>query len=493
MLFRTLFAPIFLFLSLTQSRRLAPLLRIVLGTLLVTTLFPLWLTADAIAILGVKRGATELGLTLGLLREPIAIAGSGSMYPTFPKGVSANTDERDQETVANPMMRRYPTGFTLFNQQFFTYSLKRGDIIDFSNAQTQALIDAKGPTGVGITGFVKRLIALPGDTIEIRDGFLLVNGEKALEPYTASARSTFGGQTLPDCTPLMIPPDKAFVLGDNRKGSLDSRHQLGLIALADISHVLPQNEQKPFESGWRDATADAKQAHTVTLNTQRYLELLNAIRAQNGVKPLKYQEKLAQSAATRAQVMLKYDDLSFEATRSSLTPQQAMAQAGYANIVYGEAPTLGYYTAEELLENYAQFPSWKKFLLDSTYQETGIAAVLGERNGCPTQMIVQHVAGYVPPNYPKKDIDSWKNLLTNLKNVLPSWERARTFGQIYEAKKQDYERMITILNERIMIVEAIATRMEANQWLTYEEKASIARDQQLADEAGKLSAELNAR
>ena len=57
------------------------------------------------------------------------------------------------------------------------------------------------------------------------------------EPYTAKPRSSYGGINLTDCQMLIIPKDKVFVMGDNRKASLDSRFELGLVGLSDIKYV----------------------------------------------------------------------------------------------------------------------------------------------------------------------------------------------------------------------------------------------------------------
>ena len=61
-------------------------------------------------------------------------------------------------------------------------------------------------------------------------------------------------------------------------------------------------------------------------------------------------------------------------------------------------------------ENQFEFPNTKKFLLESDYQEIGIAEVEGMINGCPAQVIVQHFAGYKPPNYSQLVISSWKQI-----------------------------------------------------------------------------------
>ena len=68
--------------------------------------------------------------------------------------------------------------------------------------------------------FVKRVIGLPGDTLEWLDGDLLLNDHPLKEPYLDPARCCFR-QTRP---PLTLGPDEYFVLGDNRNSSNDSRN-----------------------------------------------------------------------------------------------------------------------------------------------------------------------------------------------------------------------------------------------------------------------------
>ena len=67
--------------------------------------------------------------------------------------------------------------------------------------------------------FVKRLIGLPGETIEIIEGVVHIDGEPLAEPYLDPARCRFRRQ-MPART---LGEDEYFVLGDNRDSSNDSR------------------------------------------------------------------------------------------------------------------------------------------------------------------------------------------------------------------------------------------------------------------------------
>lgn len=64
--------------------------------------------------------------------------------------------------------------------------------------------------------FVKRVIAVEGEKVELRDNKVFVNGKPVQEPYVKPG-------DYPPYGPEVVPPDKVFVLGDNRRQSEDSR------------------------------------------------------------------------------------------------------------------------------------------------------------------------------------------------------------------------------------------------------------------------------
>jgi len=85
---------------------------------------------------------------------------------------------------------------------------ERGDIVVFQ------------PTTDSTIPYVKRVTAIAGDTVELREGVLYVNGKQA--DY-AGAHGVTAAQSPAIAYPLKVPADSFFALGDNRQASSDSR------------------------------------------------------------------------------------------------------------------------------------------------------------------------------------------------------------------------------------------------------------------------------
>ncbi|WP_312097850.1 signal peptidase I [Niallia sp.] len=80
--------------------------------------------------------------------------------------------------------------------------------------------------------YIKRVIGLPGDTIEYRNDVLYVNGQAYEEPYLEHNKQDINGPLTEDFT-ATVPDGELFVMGDNRRNSKDSRH-IGTIGFDKI-------------------------------------------------------------------------------------------------------------------------------------------------------------------------------------------------------------------------------------------------------------------
>ncbi len=99
----------------------------------------------------------------------------------------------------------------------------RGDIIVFNPPGSAA----SDPTQVP---FIKRIIGLPGDRIDFRNGDVFVNGVQLSEPYIYDGQPTQAGA---EGSTVVVPADSYFGLGDHRANSTDSR-VFGFIPRSDI-------------------------------------------------------------------------------------------------------------------------------------------------------------------------------------------------------------------------------------------------------------------
>jgi signal peptidase I len=84
--------------------------------------------------------------------------------------------------------------------------IERGDLVVFKHPQEPE------------RDFIKRIIGLPGDVVEMRQGYVWINGREIDEPYINPLYRQRG--SLP---PLRVPDGQYFVLGDHRNNSADSR------------------------------------------------------------------------------------------------------------------------------------------------------------------------------------------------------------------------------------------------------------------------------
>lgn len=111
-------------------------------------------------------------------------------------------------------------------------TLRSGDIVfvtrfDYRGGRTPKrgdIVHCRFPNRSGT--YIKRMIGLPGDTVEIIDSRVYINGESLSEPYATGASEDYS---------VTLGEDEYLVLGDNRAESYDSRAaDMGFISAEDL-------------------------------------------------------------------------------------------------------------------------------------------------------------------------------------------------------------------------------------------------------------------
>ena len=122
------------------------------------------------------------------------------------------------------MHPNFPDGEYLLTEKvsYYLADPSRGDVVVFK------------PPFTNDDEFIKRIIALPGERVSIRDSKVYINGQPLAESYLSPTLITSSGSFLEEGVDFLVPQGKYVVLGDNRPHSSDSR-TWGAITKKDIT------------------------------------------------------------------------------------------------------------------------------------------------------------------------------------------------------------------------------------------------------------------
>jgi signal peptidase I len=184
---------------------------------------------------GVGRFLTELpvlvlvAFVLALLLKTFLVQAfyipSSSMEPTLDIG--------DRVLVNKVVYRlREPSRgeVVVFSERSGVTAAPQGNVVQRA---VRSLAEGLGLARPSDKDFIKRIIGLPGETLEYRDGVILIDGE----PLPEAPTSEGGYLSSPDFAPfgpITIPEGHYFMMGDNRPSSADSRSLLGTIPAEHI-------------------------------------------------------------------------------------------------------------------------------------------------------------------------------------------------------------------------------------------------------------------
>jgi signal peptidase I len=169
------------------------------------------------------------GLHLTLLGMALVVTGCGGGTKTYTSPSSAM-----EPTIhcARPMVGCEADAADRLVVASLSGSPERGDILVFETPPS-----AESKCGIPIGRLIKRVIAVPGETWEMRDGYVLIDGERPAETYVTPDRRDQTTQP-----PRRVPEDMLVVLGDNRPNSCDSR-VFGPVPKANITGKVVEIER----------------------------------------------------------------------------------------------------------------------------------------------------------------------------------------------------------------------------------------------------------
>lgn len=434
----SLFLPLILVLDTVKSQRSLP--RKIGYVFLVFIIFGLiWQTAIREIENLITYNLFQTGVTDKISK--IKVSGT-SMLPTIKDG--------EQLTLSNPKK----------------YGLKRGDIVSFSNKETNNLF------------YLKRIIGMPEEQISIKNGYYYINGRALEENYTLNQLPTYGNTFLPDCENVSVPEDHYFVSGDNRTVSFDSR-AIGFIHQDDIEGVIKTNTIESFVN-----YPTQKTLLQTAINPQVFLEKLNKKRVEQKISQIVTHDTLNDLAKTRA---LQIKDNFNDWKNKTIPIDKLLDEQGYRYNLVHEFVTFGYLDEQTIIEQVFNSPIEKDEFLAGQYTEVGIGIEEREFGECKYPIIAIILSWPVVPTYDQEVLESWNQEINANNQALVNLQ---TLVGSPNIDQEQLRNLISTIAQMQQIAERIYNKQKNREWLTQKDYNDIKSYDQLSKQAIMLDEEL---
>jgi signal peptidase I len=377
----------------------------------------------------------------GVVDTPTVFATQGpSMLPTL--------KEEDEVLLSNPAK----------------VGISRGDIVTFSNTETDG------------SGYVKRVVGLPGETLSIRNGVVWVGDRALIEPYTYLQKPTYGNTFLGECEAKTIPDGYVAVMGDNRAVSWDSR-AIGWVATSDIDGV--RKEQEPV---LQSTPPDIRQAEE--FNEKEFLRLLNEKRTANKIGPVITHAEITSAAMTRAKTI----DQQFVAWKQNKTSvEDDLNAAGYRTNAVHEYVVFGALSAADALEQIVGDPDEKDMFLSGQFTEIGMGVVTRQDGVCSYPIRVVVLSWPALATYDADVVAFWKKEAKTLNENLQDYQRWVGFSNLDQAKLKS---LIQLTSQMVLTADRLSRKMVAREWLNSGDYAASREYKTLVDRHNAMREEL---
>jgi signal peptidase I len=359
-------------------------------------------------------------------------------YVLYEKGLIDKTSKI--KVSGTSMLPTIKNGEEVVLHSIQKYPIERNDIVSFKNKETEN------------SHFLKRVVGMPGDTILIKQGSIILNGNVLNEPYVRYG-PTYGNEYLTECKSYTIPKDSYAVMGDNRIVSFDTR-AIGFINKKDINGIIKDENKHQSAINPNESTQI-----TVQINKDSLFEKYNFNRNNLYLNPLMRNNTLDTVAEKRAVYIASNLD-SWKKDIELL--ETTLQKEGYKEVDSREFVTFGNLSEEQILNQISEQNNVKLDFYSNTFMDIGISQTQTKVDECTIPVTVVLLARSENPMYPKQTIDYWKDELNNNSDIVA---RLNSFVGFPGMDEKEFATLKSQAQEALQIVSEINREIAAGEWI----------------------------